>query len=191
MIRGNTVIRTTIVLISLILLVNISYANEASDNVTEKNKTTIKNTASNQKQTPPENTLVTDVSKTTTQPTLENHAEIGASNYVQMLFGLFAIVAFIFGVAWLIKRMGTLNPSHSNNLKIIAGLSVGQRERIVVVQVMDEQLLVGITQSNIQLLSKLEQPIPAPNMHSLGGFPEKLQSAMNSFKKKSAVGDGE
>lgn len=189
MIRGNPVTKTIIVLISLILLVNISYAKETSNNVTEKNKTAIENTASNQNNTPPENTLATDVSKSTAQSTLENHTEIGASNYVQMLFGLFAIVAFIFGIAWLIKRMGTLNPSHSSNLKIIAGLSVGQREKIVVVQVMDEQLLVGITQSNIQLLSKLEQPIPAPNMHSLGGFQEKLQSAMNSFKKKSAAGD--
>ena len=97
MIRGNPVTKTIIVLISLILLVNISYAKETSNNVTEKNKTAIENTASNQNNTPPENTLATDVSKSTAQSTLENHTEIGASNYVQMLFGLFAIVAFIFG----------------------------------------------------------------------------------------------
>ena len=106
-----------------------------------------------------------------------------------MLFGLFVIVAFIFAVAWLIKRMGTLNPNHSTNLKIVAGLSVGQREKIVVVQVMDEQFLVGITQSNIQLLNKLEQSIPVQNTPSLGGFQEKLHSAMSNFTKKSDAGN--
>ena len=184
MIRGNAVTKI-IILISLILLVNISYANEVS------NKTTDKNNAAIQNKTTAKSTLATDVSKTSNQATLENHAEIGVSNYVQMLFGLFAIVVFIFAVAWLIKRMGTLNPNQSNNLRIIAGLSVGQREKIVVVQIMGEQLLVGITQSNIQLLSKLENPIPESNMNSLSGFQEKLQSAMTGFKKKSDAGDGE
>lgn len=183
MIRGNAVIIKTIVLISLTLLVNISYANEISHSEADKNKAAIQPKATSK------NSLNTDAPAASTQSTLESHAEIGVSNYVQMLFGLFAIIVFIFAVAWLIKRVGTLNPNHSNNLKIIAGLNVGQREKIVVVQVMDEQLLVGITQSNIQLLSKLEQPIPAPNMHSLGGFQEKLQSAMSSFTKKTTTGN--
>lgn len=127
-----------------------------------------------------------EIKKTST--TLQENSEIGVRNYVQMLFGLFAIVAFIFAVAWLIKRLGTLNPNHSSHLKIIAGISVGQREKIVVVQVMGEQLLVGITQTNIQLLNKLEKPIPEQGSPSLGGFQEKLQTAMKNFTNKSNAG---
>ena len=188
MTRGSAITKI-ILLINLILLANISYANEVNPGEVDKAETAIQNVKKIQPKITTKNTLVTDESKASIQKTLEDNAEIGVSNYVQMLFGLFAIVIFIFAVAWLIKRMGTLNPNHSNNLKIIAGLSVGQREKIVVVQVMDEQLLIGITQSNIQLLSKLEQPIPVSNMHPLGGFQEKLQSAMTNFKKKSAAGD--
>jgi len=193
MIRGNTLIIKTIALISLVVLVNISYANEASNNETDKYKSSIKTTPVDNSKTTLKKSLGTDMSKEelsnpVAQPGLDNHADIGVTNYIQMLFGLFAIVAFIFAVAWLIKRMGTLSPNQSNNLKIIAGLSVGQREKIVVVQVMGEQMLVGITQTNIQLLSKLETPIPVPPMNSLGGFQEKLHSAMNNFKKNSGTG---
>lgn len=184
--RGSTIVKKMklLIIISLMLFMNISLANEKNNNEAVNN-----NTQSDTLQSESKKSRTTDVAKVDTPKTLKSHTDIGASNYVQMLFGLFAIVVFIFAVAWLIKRMGTLNPNHSSNLKIIAGLSVGQREKIVVVQVMDEQLLVGITQSNIQLLSKLEQPIPEQSMNSLGGFQDKLQSAMDNFKKKSTAGE--
>ena len=176
--RCNTYIRKTIVLIILVSLVSIANANNI------KNDTEKKNVVTSQSEK-----LGIKPSNQQSKPTLENNSEIGVTNYVQMLFGLFAIIAFIFAVAWLIKRMGTLNPSHSTHLKIVAGLSVGQREKIVVVQAMDEQFLVGITQSNIQLLNKLDKSIPVQNMPTLGGFQEKLQSAMSNFTKKSDAGN--
>lgn len=176
----NTFIIKTIVLISLVSLMSV--ANVNATNV--KNDTEKKNVITSQS----EKLGVKPLSQQS-KPTLESNSEIGVTNYVQMLFGLFAIIIFIFAVAWLIKRMGTLNPNHSTHLKIVAGLSVGQREKIVIVQVMDEQFLVGITQSNIQLLNKLEQSIPVQNMPTLGGFQEKLQSAMSNFTKKSDAGN--
>ena len=166
------VLNTKVIIISLMLLAPLAYSKEAAINnpVTEQNKETgqVKNNY---------------IAKDQVDSTLKKHSEIGAANYLQMLLGLFFIVAFIFAVAWLIKRMGTLNPSHSSNLKVVAGLNVGQREKIIVVQVMDEQLLVGVTQSNIQLLTKLETPLAGQASNTLGGFNEKLQSAMSGFKK--------
>lgn len=130
-----------------------------------------------------DNSLASQFSDKNKQSTLQEHTQVGASNYIQMLLGLFFIIAFIFGIAWLIKRMGTMHPGHSANLKIVAGLSVGQREKVIVLQVMNEQLLIGVTQSNIQLLSTLKEPITPGSPPSLGGFQEKLQSAINGFTK--------
>jgi len=176
--RCNTFIIKTIVLISLASLVSIANANNVTNDTEKKNVVTSQSEK-----------LGIKSSSQQSKPTLESNSEIGVTNYVQMLFGLFAIITFIFAVAWLIKRMGTLNPNHSTHLKIVAGLSVGQREKIVIVQVMDEQFLVGITQSNIQLLNKLDKSIPVPNMPTLGGFQEKLQSAMSNFTKKPDAGN--
>jgi len=123
----------------------------------------------------------TESSKT---DTLDGRSQIGVSNYLQMILGLLGILIFIFAIAWLIKRMGTLSPIHSSNLKVIAGLNVGQREKIIVIQVMDEQLLVGVTQNNIRLLSKLEQSMPSNKNQPFGGFQEKLQAAILGVKNK-------
>ncbi len=159
--------------ISFFLLVNIVCAAEAaSENIVATDKEAIQTKANKAG------------IETNSIDTLENHSQIGAANYLQMIMGLFGIIVFIFAIAWLIKRMGSLNPVHSNNLKVVAGLNVGQREKIIVVQVMDEQLLVGVTQSNIQLLSRLEQPLPNKDASSLGGFHEKFQAAISGLKNK-------
>ncbi len=44
-------------------------------------------------------------------------------------------------------------------MRIISQLPVGQRERIAVVQVGEEQLVVGITSQNITLLKTLDKPL--------------------------------
>ncbi len=129
------------------------------------------------------------ISEKSSTPSLHDNTNIDASDYLQMLLGLFFIVAFIFSVAWLIKRMGTLNPNHSRDLKIVAGLSVGQREKIIVLQVMNEQLLIGVTQSSIQLLSKLDTPMALKNNANMAGFQEKLQAAIKGFKNQDRSGD--
>ena len=144
-----------------------------------------------------QNTVETKIDKTVQQTKnntrvdneLKKNSSVDASDYLKMVVGLFFIVGFIFTIAWLIKRMGTLNPNHNQNLKVIAGLTVGQREKIIVLQVMDEQLLVGVTQSNIQLLSKLETPLEQPKNTSMSGFQKKLQSALNGYKNSKHGGD--
>jgi len=54
---------------------------------------------------------------------------VGITNYLQMFFGLFIIVALIFGMAWFMRRMGRINGISTSDLKVISGVSVGQRER--------------------------------------------------------------
>jgi len=171
------IVSVNVIIISLILFMQMTYADESKNNdiVTEQQENKFSKGS-------------VDKSEVSSSSTLKSHTDIGASNYIQMLLGLFFIIAFIFTVAWLIKRMGTMSPSHSNNLKVVAGLNVGQREKIIVLQVMDEQLLVGVTPSNINLLSKLENPIIEKAGSSLNGFQEKLQSAISNFKNDTKSG---
>jgi len=173
------IVSVNVIIISLMLFMQMTYADESKNNniVTEQQEKIISKGS-------------IDESEVSDSSTLKSHTDIGASNYIQMLLGLFFIIAFIFTVAWLIKRMGTMRPSHSNNLKVVAGLNVGQREKIIVLQVMDQQLLVGVTPSNIQLLSKLENPIIEKAGSSFNGFQEKLQSAISNFKSDTKSGGG-
>ena len=168
-----------VIIIGLFIMTSHVIANE---NIEQKNTTQI-----SEKKTEHNKELKhTDTNKKTA--TLESKSHIEASDYLQMILGLMLIVAFIFAISWLIKRVGGLNPNSSNDLKVVAGLSVGQREKIIVVQVVNEQLLVGVTQSNIQLLSKLDTPLEVTNSVTLSNFQEKFQSAVKSFNNSNGSG---
>jgi len=93
---------------------------------------------------------------------------------------LFVVVA-VFISAWFLRKMTKLQGGESQALKILAGLSMGQRERIVLVQVGNEQLLLGVSPGRIQSLLKLETPIDISDSASVSSavVREKFSSLLN------------
>ncbi len=112
---------------------------------------------------------------------------VGLAEYFQMFAGLFFIVLLIVGMAWLVRRLGRFQNIGPNALRVIASLSMGQREKIVLLQVGETQLLVGVAPGQVRTLHKLEEPIEAPQDTRLqsGGFAEKLAAVLNKQEPKS------
>jgi len=72
-------------------------------------------------------------------------------------------LVLVLAVFWLFARVmrqfqGLQGGLHQG-LKIIAALSVGQREKVIVVQAGDEQLVLGVTGSQINTLHILQSPL--------------------------------
>lgn len=84
--------------------------------------------------------------------------DIGSA--VQLVLGLFLVLLMIVASAWLVKRLSRWQGGHTDQLKVVGGLAIGARERIVLLQVGEQQLLVGITPGNIRTLHVLEEPLP-------------------------------
>ena len=65
-------------------------------------------------------------------------------------------------------------------MKVVASMVAGARERIMVIQVGDEQHMVGVTAHNINHLAKLESPLStqAPSTTQGADFKDKLIKAM-------------
>lgn len=114
---------------------------------------------------------------------------IGVGNYLQMFFGLLVVVALVFGMAWFMRRMGNMNGVSAGNLKVLGGVSVGQRERIVLVQAGKTQLLVGVAPGEIRTLHVMDEPIESQensnqkNSKISSGFAEKLHAAIKNRSK--------
>lgn len=121
-------------------------------------------------------------------PSLSNEP-VGVGNYIQMFFGLLFIVALIMGMAWFMRRMGSMGGMAAGDLKVLGGLSVGQRERIVLVQAGDTQLLVGVAPGEIRTLHVMDEPIiqhtksTETNSKVPTGFAEKLHAAIKHRNK--------
>lgn len=106
---------------------------------------------------------------------------VGIGNFIQMLVGLLVVLGIIFAMAWLIRRMGHVQVRMQGVLKVLGGISIGQRERIVLVQVGEQQLLIGVAPGQIRTLHVLNKPVAgdaAPNQFSGQSFAERLQAMM-------------
>ncbi|MEW5562272.1 flagellar biosynthetic protein FliO [Enterobacter asburiae] len=90
---------------------------------------------------------------------------------------LLGIILLILAAAWLAKRFGFngVKNSATKELKVSASAALGQRERVVIVDVEDARLVLGVTANQVSLLHKLppktvdpEAPNPdAPDFASL------------------------
>ncbi len=119
---------------------------------------------------------------------LSGGALIKPSDYLgQILVSLTLVLLIIFVGAWLLRRFGRFASVAEGQLSVLGALSVGQRERIMLVQVGREQLLIGVTSSRISTLHRLETPInlddtdtqPGPSGQTMAeSFAKRLQAAM-------------
>jgi flagellar protein FliO/FliZ len=94
----------------------------------------------------------------------------------QMLLGLTAVIALVFALAWLARRLGVPLQVTSPLLKRVASLTVGARERVLIVEVADQWLVLGVTTQSIQTLHQLPKgELPAAKLG--GNFAALLQKA--------------
>jgi len=77
---------------------------------------------------------------------------------VNMLVSLIAVLALILALAFVAKKL-RIGPANQQGIKLVANLTLGTKERVVVVEVENEQYLVGVTSSHINLLQKLPNNI--------------------------------
>ena len=83
---------------------------------------------------------------------------INTASVFQVLFSLLFVIAVIYLFAWYLRRhqsSGVLN----QKMTVIAALSVGARERLVLVQLAEKQLLLGVSPGRVNLLQAYDQPI--------------------------------
>lgn len=81
---------------------------------------------------------------------------VGLVNILQIMKYLMLVILIIVGGAWLFRRYGRINSAVNGQLKIIAGLSVGQREKVVLIEVGSTQLLLGVAPGRVQALHVME-----------------------------------
>lgn len=103
----------------------------------------------------------------------------------QILISLVLVLVIIFFAAWLLRRYGRFPGVADGNLKVLGALSVGQRERILLLQVGKDQVLVGVTSNKISRLHQLEEPIDAPSTELKTPFAKKLNEALSATQNKS------
>ncbi len=79
-------------------------------------------------------------------------AGVSAGGIFQVALGLGAVLILVGASAWLLKRFSGIPSSASGLIRIIGGTAVGQRERIILVEIADTWLVVGIAPGQMRTL---------------------------------------
>lgn len=104
-----------------------------------------------------------------------------AGNLIQTTLGLLVVLLVIAAAAWAFKRFGHFQSGLQGQLKVVGGVSLGSRERVVLLQVGSQQLVLGVAPGRIQTLHVLDEPLSMESNDTQGAsFSERLQSAMAS-----------
>ncbi|MGV7960891.1 flagellar biosynthetic protein FliO [Photorhabdus tasmaniensis] len=92
---------------------------------------------------------------------------------MQISSALAGVLLLIFALTWLIRRMGLVSGKGKTqqHLSIKASCSLGQRERVVIVEVENNWLVLGVTAQQINLLHQM--PTPESSGDNLEGQPIK------------------
>ncbi len=104
---------------------------------------------------------------------------LAVGNLVQLTLGMLAVLAILGGLAWLMRRSGRFGTGMSGALRVLGGVSMGTRERIVLLQVGEQQLLIGVAPGHIQTLHVLPEPLVEAEAPAAlkGGFAQALEMA--------------
>lgn len=96
---------------------------------------------------------------------------------LQMLLGLMAVLGLIIGLAWLARRLNMGMTGSVANMRVMGALSVGAKEKILLVDVDNQRLLLGVTPQQITVLKEMGE---APEPAQASDFAQRMQSLLKA-----------
>nr|WP_220466484.1 flagellar biosynthetic protein FliO [Pseudomonas juntendi] len=103
----------------------------------------------------------------------------------QMVFGLLLVVGLIFFLAWLLRRLQSTAVKGGQVIEIVGSRAIGPRDRLLLVQVGKEQILIGHTPGSIEALHVLAEPVQVPESarQATPEFAQRLMELMGKNPK--------
>jgi flagellar biosynthetic protein FliO len=92
-------------------------------------------------------------------------AAINTSDYFKVLLGLIFVIGLFLASTFLFKRYGNGPMTGRGQIRFVDGLHLGNRERLVLVEIKDKQILLSITPGQINKLDTIDinSPVETTN----------------------------
>jgi flagellar protein FliO/FliZ len=103
---------------------------------------------------------------------------LSVGSLTQLTLSLLAIVALILAISWALKRLKLTAPRGSGAIAVVDELSLGPRDRIVLVRVGESQVLIGIGAAGPVSLTPLAAPIEIKPGSNAAPFADRLRDIM-------------
>jgi len=114
-----------------------------------------------------------------------------AGSLLQTIFALVFVLALLIGLAWFMKRYGPKAMGGNARMRVVSSLNLGGRERIVLIEVADQWIVVGASPGRVNALATMPRqegdlppPAAAQNGPAAANFSEWLKQTIEKRNGK-------
>ncbi len=110
----------------------------------------------------------------------------GVMYFLKLSLTLAVVLGIFMLFAGIVRRMNGINSISRGPLKIVAGLTLGNRERLLIVKAGNTSLLIGVSNSGIEKLHQFDESLETEAIHNeqqLMPFKDRLQHLLNGLQK--------
>ena len=113
---------------------------------------------------------------------------VSLGGMLQVLLGLGLVLAAVAGSAWLLRRFSPGQVGAGGAIKVIGGVALGPKERLVLVEIGETWLVLGVAPGQVNSLHTLDKPeggafaVEAPSGGGGRNFSAWLKQAMQGRK---------
>ncbi len=85
---------------------------------------------------------------------------LSSTYLIKLVVSLFLVIGLMFLVVWLLKRTGRFDGRAGRYpMRVLTQMSIGQRERVILIEVGDRQMLLGVAGGCVEPLGWVDPPI--------------------------------
>lgn len=172
------------ILLLLCLFVQPVFAQESQSPTVAETATAVQSSAS----------VSSAVNSPTYYSTTASNNKVGSgSHLLSVTMALLFIVILIMAVSWFIRRFGQGVLANTSHMKIVATMPLGTRERVMLVEIGGQQLLLGVTATQINTLHVFPEPVIIASQNQavpVSEFSRKLMSILQQKNTASGTPSG-
>jgi len=110
---------------------------------------------------------------------------IGADSMAKMITGLLLVLVVIIASTWALKRFSIIPAISSSHLKIVAATGIGQRERVIIVEIDETWLVLGVAPGQVSKLHTMKKTSLEPENKALKRASSEFSDALDNSIGKS------
>ncbi len=125
------------------------------------------------------------------QVVMPGSAAPATGGLLQTIMALVLVIGLLLALAWFMKRYGPRAMGASANIRLVGALNIGGRERIMVVEVGDQWIVVGASPGRVNALATMPrqegvepQAALAAHMPGAGSFGDWLKKTIDNRNAK-------
>ncbi|MBZ0105114.1 MAG: flagellar biosynthetic protein FliO [Sulfuricella denitrificans] len=116
---------------------------------------------------------------------------VSLGGVLQVLLGLVIVLGTVAAAAWLLKRLAPGQVSAGGAIRLIGGIAVGPKERVVVVEVGETWLVVGVAPGQVTALHNMPRIVNLTETGALAGGDQQFSRWLKDvMRRRNTAADG-